>query len=155
MRRTVFEINEVPPDLRKYFEEVEVKCGAPWKRILEKIDSDKRQKMADGWDTAPGAHGTIHRQGREKGSKDIPVMENITTGWSPTCTCNAGEPIPCTVLDPFSGAGTTALVAAKLGRDAIGIELNPEYVKMSRKRISDELGMLTEIILDNPEAAAP
>lgn len=41
-----------------------------------------------------------------------------------------------TVLDPFFGAGTTGLVAAKLGRRCIGIELNPEYVALARKRIA-------------------
>jgi len=39
------------------------------------------------------------------------------------------------VLDPFCGSGTTGVVSAKFGRDFIGIELNPEYVKMAEKRI--------------------
>lgn len=39
------------------------------------------------------------------------------------------------VLDPFSGAGTTALVANNLNRRYIGIELNPDYVSMSRRRL--------------------
>jgi hypothetical protein len=85
--------------------------------------------------------------------------ETTTTGWTPTCKCFpfrvTGDCIPCTVLDPFSGAGTTALVAAKLGRDAIGIELNPEYVEMSRKRIAGEMGMLCEIILTSPLQTPP
>lgn len=38
-------------------------------------------------------------------------------------------PIPCTVLDPFVGSGTTVLVAAKFGRHGIGIDLNPDYIK--------------------------
>ncbi len=46
--------------------------------------------------------------------------------------CDAGEPVPCTVLDPFLGSGTTALVALCLGRTAIGVELNPEYAEMAR-----------------------
>lgn len=59
-----------------------------------------------------------------------------TTGWAPSCECGA-ETEPCTVLDPFSGAGTTALVAGQLGRSAIGLELNPQYVAMSLERLSD------------------
>ena len=47
----------------------------------------------------------------------------------------AGSPKGGLVLDPFSGAGTTGVVCAKFGRDFIGIELNPKYIKMSRKRI--------------------
>ena len=48
----------------------------------------------------------------------------------------AGCPAGGTVLDPFAGAGTTLLVAQSLGRDSIGIELNPEYAEMARKRIT-------------------
>jgi DNA modification methylase len=50
----------------------------------------------------------------------------------------AGCPEGGIVLDPFSGAGTTLLVASRLGRDGIGIELNPEYVEMSQRRIVDD-----------------
>ncbi len=50
----------------------------------------------------------------------------------------AGCPVGRTVLDPFGGAGTTALVADRLGRDAILIELNPEYAEMARRRITDD-----------------
>lgn len=50
-----------------------------------------------------------------------------------------------TVLDPFMGAGTTGLVSDRLGRDCIGIELNPEYAAMARKRIADDAGMFGEV----------
>lgn len=52
----------------------------------------------------------------------------------------AGCPSGGTVLDPFFGAGTTGLVALKLGRDFIGIELNPAYCKMAHDRIYGPLG---------------
>lgn len=42
-----------------------------------------------------------------------------------------------TVLDPFAGAGTTLVVAAQHGRSAIGIELNPEYVELAKKRLDE------------------
>jgi len=48
----------------------------------------------------------------------------------------AGCPIGGTVLDPFFGAGTTGLVAQKLGKKWIGIELNEEYCKIAEKRIN-------------------
>jgi len=156
MRRTLFEINEIPQDLRKYFEEVEVKCLAPWKRVVEKKANPKG--------ILGGEHREVDRDGAlGKRERDLQAEREIgqttTTGWSPTCTCLEAiggsnfrpyEPIPCTVLDIFSGAGTTALVAAKLGRDAIGIELSEPYVLMSEKRIQSELGMLAtiEIIRD-------
>jgi DNA modification methylase len=48
----------------------------------------------------------------------------------------AGCPEGGTILDPFSGAGTAAMVADRLGRDAIGIELNPDYVAMAERRLA-------------------
>ena len=62
-----------------------------------------------------------------------------TTGWAPSCDHEADRR-PCVVLDPFSGAGTTGLVAARLGRDYIGIEQSAEYARLSRQRIVSELG---------------
>jgi site-specific DNA-methyltransferase (adenine-specific) len=56
----------------------------------------------------------------------------------PTCNCDAVAE-PGLVLDPFLGSGTTAIAAAKLGRDWLGIELNPDYVALAYKRISDAL----------------
>jgi len=61
----------------------------------------------------------------------------------------AGCPVGGTVLDPVGGAGTTGLVADRLQRDAILIELNPEYAAMARQRIDRDRGAL----LDAMEAA--
>lgn len=58
----------------------------------------------------------------------------------------AGCPNGGTVLDPFGGAGTTGLVADRLGRNAILIELNPEYAEIARKRIASEAGMFGEVL---------
>ena len=49
----------------------------------------------------------------------------------------AGSPKNGVVLDCFSGAGTTGVVSAELGMKFIGIELNPEYVKLSEDRIAE------------------
>lgn len=40
------------------------------------------------------------------------------------------------VLDPFFGSGTTILVALRHGRNFIGIELKPKYIKIAEKRLS-------------------
>jgi DNA modification methylase len=53
----------------------------------------------------------------------------------------AGCPEGGTVLDPFMGAGTTALVARKLNRNYIGFELNPAYIQIAEQRLKNELGM--------------
>jgi len=59
----------------------------------------------------------------------------------------AGCPAGGTVLDPFGGAGTTGLVADRLGRNAIMIEISADYAAMSERRIRDDAGMFAEITL--------
>lgn len=53
----------------------------------------------------------------------------------------AGCPENGIVLDPFMGSGTTAVVARKLNRNFVGIELNSEYIKLANKRLEQELGL--------------
>ena len=54
----------------------------------------------------------------------------------------AGCPEGGVVLDPFMGSGTTGIVANKLGRHYVGIELNPEYAEMAQRRIGLEKSQL-------------
>ena len=58
----------------------------------------------------------------------------------------AGCPKGGTVLDPFGGAGTTGLVADRLGRNAILIELNPEYADMAERRIKNDAPLFADVI---------
>lgn len=50
-----------------------------------------------------------------------------------------------TVLDPFSGSGTTGLVALEHGRNYVGLELNPDYVALSHDRLTATHGILADI----------
>lgn len=52
----------------------------------------------------------------------------------PACSCSAAWR-PGVVLDPFIGSGTTAVVAERLGRDWLGIELRPEFVRVAEERV--------------------
>jgi hypothetical protein len=79
------------------------------------------------------------------GHKPGRAFENKTLGWAPSCSCNA-DVVPATVLDPFAGAGTTLLVADRLQRNAIGIELNPEYAAMAKRRLSKDRGGLLDLM---------
>jgi DNA modification methylase len=56
----------------------------------------------------------------------------------------AGCPKDGTVLDPFGGVGTTGLVADRLQRNAILIELNPNYAKMAKRRMFDDAPLFVE-----------
>jgi len=116
-------------------------CGAPWVRVVEKKPTGQTQKMPDGFATHAGDHGSIHRDGREKGKQGKPVMKSETVGWRPTCDCeepngNTPSPVPCIVFDPFMGAGTVGVVAVQEGRHWVGIELNAGYAERARRRIA-------------------
>lgn len=65
----------------------------------------------------------------------------------------AGCPIGGTVLDPFGGAGTTGLVADRLQRDALLIELNPKYARLARERIESDAPLFAPMAPE--EEAAP
>lgn len=59
-----------------------------------------------------------------------------TTGWAPTCACEGNDgSARCVVLDPFSGSGTTGVVALQQGRDYIGIDINPKYLELAKGRL--------------------
>lgn len=58
----------------------------------------------------------------------------------------AGSPAGGTVLDPFGGAGTTAMVANRFGRNAISIELNPDYADQQAVRIRSDAPLFADVI---------
>ena len=60
----------------------------------------------------------------------------------------AGCPEGGTVLDPFTGSGTTAVVALENNRKFVGTELNPEYIKIAENRIKDEIPTTLASVMD-------
>lgn len=108
-------------------------CGAPWSRRVDSyrtVDGlrvDDLGQFKSGSKVAPDqAQGIGHWRIRS-------VDE--TLGWEPSCVCPAHDPVPCTVLDPFSGSGTTGLVALAEGRDYIGIDIQKGYLAIAEARI--------------------
>lgn len=121
------------------------KCAAPWERMVAK---ERRFESGSGraGHMPTGKNGeNLQGGGATLDIRRGPCVDVETLGWRPTCGCDAGEPVSATVLDPFLGAGTTALVADRLGRDCIGIELNPEYAAMARRRIEGDGPLLAEV----------
>ncbi len=95
-------------------------CGSPWGRVVEKKRGNIPQynRKTEGQPHNPSSKMTLREQ---RG-------DSKTTGWKPPCGCNA-NPIPCTILDPFGGSMTTAIVAYKHNRKFIMIELSETYIK--------------------------
>jgi DNA modification methylase len=111
-------------------EAVCTRCGQPWRRkvTIRRIGTVDRpprdqfvMRMRSVWQTL----------------RDVGVLV--------PCGCNAPTK-PGVVLDPFMGSGTTAVVAERLGRDWLGIELKPEYVEMARARIQAERARSEEVV---------
>jgi site-specific DNA-methyltransferase (cytosine-N4-specific) len=116
-------------------------CGAPWVRetrpsaryapFLGQGFTDHADDLGIGRMQNRG----INRQ-NEMLKVGITSRETETIDWRPSCACKASI-VPCIVLDPFAGAGTTLLAAEKLQRDGVGIELNPKYVTLARNRLDN------------------
>jgi hypothetical protein len=119
------------------------KCGAPWVRAVEQVGQHKARWKAG---ASILEHEPLYMNRPNTGVLGTAMIKDYTTiGWRPSCDCDAGEPVPCTVLDPFLGSGRTALVAARLGRDCVGIELKGGYCEMAERQVREGLGMLVEV----------
>lgn len=103
-------------------------CGAPCERVVERIANyGKRQDR-----------GQPEWKDAQVDSSEWRPPTVTDKGWQPTCKHTGLDPVPCVVFDPFMGAGTTALVALRHNRRALGAELNPTYIEIARKRIEGD-----------------
>ena len=110
-------------------EKVCKKCGKPREKLFtkEKKPSQKEREELRG-------EYSKHQQTLKKPPNKNWLSQEKFIGLS-DCGCNSGWEKGI-VLDPFLGSGTTALVALKHNRTFIGIELNPDYIKIAEKRIA-------------------
>ena len=76
-------------------------------------------------------------EGKARGFGESIAADYLTVGWRPTCSCRGqrGRTVPCVVLDPFGGSGTTARVAVELNRRAVSVDL--AYHDLSKKRLRE------------------
>lgn len=118
-------------------------CGKPWERVVESVKGDTeaadRPKHLQSKSSTLSLSGNGSTQWAQRGSKRHDI------GWRPTCDCPQHEPIPARVLDCFGGAGTTGLVADRLGRDATLIELNPANRELGAERVRMDGPLFAEV----------
>lgn len=106
-------------------------CGRQWRRILEKKEKRPANEERIKWLSQFGIDR--HSANLYADHKPNPVR---MVGWEASCKCNL-DPVPCLVLDPFAGSGTTLLVARRLGRHAVGMDLSYQYLySNARTRLS-------------------
>jgi DNA modification methylase len=95
---------------------------------LESVEAFAEQQRAG----RDGLDGLVRRRDRHKGAPFATFPPDLIE----PCI-KAGTPVDGIVLDPFGGSGTTALVANRLERNAILLEINPDYAKMAHRRLID------------------
>lgn len=137
---------------QKYYFEQQLE---PYTKPMDRWGGDELDANGEStWD-----EGTGQTTYRKRNMRPNPEGKNMRTVWSVNTSgtsdahfatypeklvkrmIEAGCPKDGIVLDPFMGAGTTALVAKKLGRNYTGFELNPEYLKIAENRLYKEIGM--------------
>jgi DNA modification methylase len=111
------------------------KCGAQLVRTKETVKSwrddaeTNPQRYADGCGN-PRIRATNGGMSRST-YRDI--------GFASSCECNAGDPVPCRVLDPFAGSGTTMQVCEAIGCDSWGVELMTKNIPIIGERLKEKL----------------
>jgi hypothetical protein len=115
------------------------KCGSPWVR---QTDGASYYDAADIGSDPQRKYGNREHGRGPKNNLGASIAK--TVGWLPSCACDAPT-VAGTVLDPFGGAGTTGMVADRLGRNAILIELNSEYAAIAERRINADGGLFAQV----------
>lgn len=113
------------------------KCGTPAVRVVDREVLDPRPTVPDAeYREATGSHSGS--QSPSDFFAQATSTTRTTAGFVKGCECSSYsekfEPVPCLVLDPFAGSGTTLAVARQLGRRSIGIDLNPKYADLIENR---------------------
>lgn len=126
-------------------------CGAGWVRKTEKsapvapVDYEGKWLSADAQSSGRRMLANVRARRAAGEGHDNPFPAARTLGWSAACGCPSHAPVPAIILDPFGGAGTTAVAAVRLGRRAVLIELSASYAAMAASRLQDEGGMFARV----------
>jgi DNA modification methylase len=128
-------VSELPKEVRKTFPFL----------IEPKASSEERNKNLEGSEPkymdpsrkvgSPGGTNPRNRGAENPRANHHPTVKPIAIM---SYLITLGSRPNDVVLDPFMGSGTTGIAAKILGRDFIGIEINPEYFEIARRRISGE-----------------
>jgi DNA modification methylase len=118
-------------------------CAAPFSRAWEYAHTPRHSGAEKRRETAAqnAQQGITSKEGTRPNGAVGSATPKIDHGWQPTCTCehpadDLGLAAKAIVLDPFFGAGTTGLVARRMGRACVGIELSADSVTLASERLN-------------------
>lgn len=123
-------------------------CGAPWVRCVERTDEPDPLAKGSRFDLGKTA---VNGAGRTQAGVRL---VRVATGWRPGCA-HDHEPIPAVALDPFAGSGTTLAVARRLGRAAVGVELQADYLPLIQRRVRHEVHQPSLELVEHVAEPAP
>jgi site-specific DNA-methyltransferase (cytosine-N4-specific) len=124
-------------------------CGKPWTRyevgkeriddpiLLRYLGTDK-DGTYNGKEQKNYKDQKAQRTTKGKQSMLASMLTKTLWKWKANCSCKAKRARPL-VLDPFGGAGTTAVVAARMGADVVLCELNKDFARIARDRVKKEI----------------
>jgi hypothetical protein len=104
---------------------------APWWKAYKAENSLGDYLAGNGLEASASGKQRAARNGIPEGPK------TVITGYACACPDTEAPATPGVVLDPFSGTGTTAMVASVLGRIGIGVDLSADYCRLARWRVDD------------------
>jgi len=115
--------------------EVCTACGEGRRPVVASEGATQRSMLAESGGNAryEGAGG----QGLDFAGSHNVWRTHAITGYACDCPDTAAPTTPGVVLDPFSGTGTTALMAKVLGRRAVGVDLSADYCRLAQWRVND------------------
>ena len=126
-------------------------CGAPFMRVVERSGQVPiEDNQGDDLSALRKTNNDADRRRALSGARQAAwkaANPDRFIGWARSCD-HDGDPVPCTVLDPFAGAGTVGVVATGHGRRFIGCELSGEYAALAEARIANPAANLRAPVAD-------
>jgi DNA modification methylase len=112
-------------------------CSAPWARCVRPepwtAERSRVKRFLSGLVETPKVPGQEHEVGRLGGQRQFMTAPPY---WMKTCSCPSDATAGAVALDPFGGSGTTAVVATRMGRRSLLMDIDPQYGAVSTRRNS-------------------
>jgi DNA modification methylase len=161
---TIERMSQPNLELQEGSDRVPGKTNGPMKAVTKKSGNTERKPATERGCPVDGVSGSVSWEGTTRNKRSVwtvttqPFAEAHFATFPPLLIepcIKAGCPEGGTVLDPFGGAGTTGLVADRLQRDAVLIELNPAYAQIAERRIVGDAPLFAEFDMPEPVATVP
>ena len=106
-------------------------CGIPYERVVAKTKApvDEIKDNSGRGCRSRDRSFDWSRNGKPGSTLDGEIARRETIGWRKVCGCWTDQVVPCIVLDPFVGSGTTVATALELGRNGVGVDLSEIYLR--------------------------